>query len=155
MSPDTLAADPTRPLAPAAVALQIVDHPHRLQLLVESGYLWLYLGDLAEAALAFAGAAALAPHDPTPLLGLAETELTAGRAAAALALLERALAAPHAESARKGLAHLLQARAHERLGNTGATSAALQAAAAIDPDGPAGHAARLRLDVARTASGTG
>lgn len=155
MSSDTLAKNPSRALAPVAVALQVVDHPHRLQLFVEAGYLWLYLGDTAEAALAFAGAAALAPNDPTPLLGLAETELTAGRATEALALLERALAAPHADAPRKGLAHLLQARAHERLANTGATQAALQAAAAIDPDGPAGQAARLRREVGAAATPTG
>ena len=112
----------------------------QLRWLAESAYLTLLRGDYAQARTIFGGLQALAPDEPVGFIGMAEAQLAAGDARAALAEIESALLAAHCDVEKMAHAYQVRAEVCERIGDQEGTQAAEDTVLGLSPSGAAAEA---------------
>lgn len=113
-----------------------------IALLLEAGYLYMEMQKLKEAEEIFAGVAALVPHSDVPLICLGNLAFSQGQ-------FDRALR--HHKEALQRVPDSALAEAHKGealifLKKKDEARKALNRAASLDPDGPAGAFAKSLLD---------
>lgn len=124
--------------------MELLSNHDRVGTYVNRGILWMVAGDLEQANRDFDSAIELNPNVPQAWLNKAIAQINAGNSAAALPLVERAIAL---RAEKQALAYYVRGIAHEDTGNVGAAYADLRAAASLAPGWkePAVELARYRV----------
>ncbi|MEM7203137.1 MAG: tetratricopeptide repeat protein [Planctomycetota bacterium] len=129
-----------------ATALDVRRDDHRpLRFLAEAAHLWLDLARFDRARESFEGLLALAPNSPVGWLGLGSVCLAEGNYREVERFAKQAGRVPGADANTMAQAATLRGRALLAGGRLREAAAALQQAAEVDRDGPAGDVARELL----------
>lgn len=124
-----------------------------LRFLGESAYFWFYLGERDKARAIFEALVLLAPNDPVGHLGLAEVWLGQGKFREAERSAQQAARVANIARATLAFAHILRGHALLGLGRPKDAEKAFLQAQKLDPEGPQGQDAVVRLEIARLAGG--
>ena len=132
-----------------AARLGLRSDPEPLRFLAEAGFLWLDLLRNEPAESIFSAIVTLAPNDPTGHVGLAEVKRRRGDFAGALASLDKAAKAPHADAKSLAMTYRKRGEVHVLQKKPDLAEKAFLKAASLDPDGPEAEVSKAYVDAMR------